>query len=350
MNRSNVVLSLREKLTLSVKRAAIVGIGSCAVGSVFASGLAAQSGVREPRCDASTVRIELFDACNKLFDMFRFITPQIGAALGGGNVMPGENGTLGGPSKYSFSVRATAVDGFVPKNFDVTTDPLAPASNLGAQRAPIPMVSADVVAGVFQGFTYGLTNIGGVDLLLGLTYVPSVNKDAVNIDPAGSGIKASYGLRVGLLQESAAVPGVSISYRVRKLPTTSIAFSSGNDTLHVKDASIGTTSLRIVAGKHYKFVGVSGGFGRDQIKSKSFFTGVIRDGNTAIISSLPTAQYNVTRNNAFAGLSLGLPRAQLVGEIGWSRAGDIYETRNSFDGHKANDKYRYYSLGFSFRP
>jgi hypothetical protein len=212
------------------------------------------------------------------------------------------------------------------------------------------MVSADVAAGVFQGFAYGLTNIGGVDLLLGLTYVPSVNKDAVNIDPSGSGIKASYGVRVGLLQESAAMPGVSISYRYRKLPTTSITFSSGNDTLRVKNASIGTRSLRVVAGKHYKFVGVSGGFGRDEVKAESFFEGVIRDGAVNISTSLPTAQYNVTRNNAFASLSLGLPRAQLVGEIGWSAAGDIYETRNSFDGHKANDKYRYYSLGFSFRP
>ncbi|MEP6832054.1 MAG: hypothetical protein ABJB74_01620 [Gemmatimonas sp.] len=309
--------------------------------------LRAQNGPTEPRCESTTTAA---DACNKLFDMFRLISPQIGVALGGGNSMPGENGTLGGPSKYSLALRVSAIDGIVPKNFDAVSGPAAPSSNLGAQRAPIPMISGDIATGVFQGFAYGLTNVFGVDLLLGLTYVPSINKDAVKLDPSGLGVKASYGVRLGLLQESAAVPGVSISYRDRALPNSAITFASSNDTLRVKGASVDTRSLRIVAGKHYKFIGVSGGYGRDQVRARSLFEAVVHDGASSISSALPAAEYNVTRSNAFASVSLGLPRAQLVGEIGWSGAGDAHETRNTFDGNNVNAKYRYYTFGLSFRP
>lgn len=307
-----------------------------------------------PACTATpgpTVRT--LDACQKVVDLFRFLSPQVGVALAGGNPVLGEGGAVGGPSKASFTVRATVVDGFVPsKDVSIATDGSVVSSNFGAQRAPIPIPTADVATGLYKGKPVGLTNVGGIDLLISITYVPDVNKGTVAINSTGSGFSFGYGLRVGVIQESAAMPGVSVSYRSRKLPTTNIFYTPNNDTLTVTDASIDTRALRVVAGKHYKFLGIAGGFGRDDIDAKSLFKAVINDpapvGRVAV--TIPGSRQKVTRNNAFVNLSLGLPKAQLVGEMGWSSAGDLQETVNTFDGHKANDKYRYYSLGFSFRP
>lgn len=293
------------------------------------------------------------DACQKVVDIFRFLAPQVGVALTGGNPMLGESGTLGGGGRNSFSIRATVVDGFVPGNeVTLATDGSVVSSNFGADRAAVPMPSADVAAGVYRGKTVGLTNIGGIDLLLGLTYVPDVNKGALTVDAAGSGLSVSYGVRVGIVQESALMPGVSVSYRKRSLPTTSILYTSNDDTLKVDGASVSTQSFRIVAGKHYKLLGLAGGFGQDKIDAKSLFSAAINQPAPLprLAVQIPAIRQKLSRNNAFVNVSLGLPRAQLVGEMGWSSAGDAVQTVNTFGGRVANEKYRYYSLGLSFRP
>ena len=307
-----------------------------------------------PGCTATAGPVvRTLDACQKVVDLFRFLSPQVGVALSGGNPMLGESGTLGGPGKYAINVHATVVDGFVPANdVNLATDGSVQASNFGAQRAPIPMPTADIAAGIYPGFPVGLTNVGGVDLLIGINYLPDVSKESIAINSSGKGFSFAYGVRVGITQESAAFPGISVSYRNRKMPTTSILYTPNNDTLTVNGASIVSKSLRVVAGKHYKFLGIAGGFGRDDIDSRSLFNAVINDappvGRVAV--SVPATQVKVTRNNAFLNVSVGLPKAQLVGEIGWSSAGKPVETLNTFEGRQSNEKYRYYSLGMSFRP
>lgn len=293
------------------------------------------------------------DACQKVVDIFRFLSPQVGVALAGGNPVLGDGGTLGGGGKSSVSVRATVVDGWVPAN-DVNVRPGATpiASNFGAQRAPIPVPTADIATGLYRGKPVGLTNVLGIDLLLGITYIPDVNKDALSINSKGSGFALAYGVRVGVVQESAAMPGISVSYRSRKLPNTNILYTPNNDTLTVRGAQVDTKAYRIVAGKHFKFLGLAGGYGRDQINAKSLFEAVINEeapvGRYSV--TVPGTRQNVTRSNAFVNLSLGLPKAQLVGEMGWTNGRDNVETFNTFDGRTPNDKYRYYSVGFTFRP
>jgi hypothetical protein len=294
-----------------------------------------------------------FDACQKVTDLFSFLSPQVGVALTGGNPMLGEGGTLGGPGKYSFSVHATVVDGLVPsRSVSITTIGAAIPSEFGAQRAPVPMPSADVAIGVFKGVPVGLTNVGGIDLLLGATYVPDVNRDPVSISTDGSAFAFAYGVRVGILQESALVPGVSFSIRSRKLPTSNFVYTPGNDTLTVSGASIKSQSIRLVAAKRFRFIGLAAGFGRDKFDSKSEFAAVINEQAPVprLSVTIPAAAQEVTRSNAFLNLSLGLPKAQLVAEMGYSGKGTIQQTVNTFDGNKANAGYRYYSLGFGFRP
>lgn len=333
-------------------RAVAYGVRAIAVMVFMPAMTQAQSGIA-PGCAATTgPLISAADACQKVVDIFRVMSPQVGIALMGGNPMPGESGTLGGGGKNSFSIRATVVDGFVPSNeFTLATDGSVLSTNLGADRVPIPMPSADVAVGVYRGKPVGLTNIGGIDLLLGVTYVPDVNKGVLALDASGSGFSASYGVRVGVFQESALVPGVSVSYRKRSLPTTSILYRTIRDTLKVDGASVSTQSFRLVAGKHYRFVGIAGGFGKDKIDAKSLFNAIInRPPLPRLAVQIPATRQKLSRNNAFVNLSVGLPRAQLVGEMGWSSAGDAVQTVNTFGDHVASEKYRYYSLGLSFRP
>ena len=306
-----------------------------------------------PNCNVTPVAVvRPFDVCQKVVDIFSFLSPQIGVALAGGNPMLGEGGTLGGPGKTSVSVHITAVDGRIPKNaVTLSQTGAAISSDYGAQRAPIPLPSADAAIGVLKGLTVGLTNIGGIDFLVGATYLPNVKKNPVSIHTDKSSFAVAYGFRIGLLQESAAVPGVSFSIKKRKFPTSSFVYTPNNDTLTVKGASLSSSSMRLVAAKRFVFIGFAAGIGRDDIEANSEFAAVVNDlqPSSRLSVAIPAAHQKVTRNNAFANLSLGLPKAQLVLEYGWSSAGTIQKTVNTFGDRQANEGYRYASLGFGFR-
>jgi hypothetical protein len=56
-----------------------------------------------------------------------------------------------------------------------------------------------------------------------------------------------------------------------------------------------------------------------------------------------------TRNTAFVHVGLGLARSQLVLEVGQSQAGDARALLNRFGDRRANEAYRYGSLGFGIR-
>lgn len=293
------------------------------------------------------------DACTKARDIFAFVMPQVGVALSGGNPVLGEGGTLGGWGKRALSMRVTAVDGRVPSNAVPIGLLGATSSNLGASRAPVPVPSVDAAVGLFAGVPAGLTNVGGVDVLLGATYLPEVNENGFSVAPQTSSFAFSYGVRVGALQESSLVPGVSLSYMRRKLPTTSLGYVAGNDSISVRDLAATSNSLRLVASKRVAIFGFAAGVGRDQLVNTAGVEAVV---NETVLNqqaranvTLTGLRNEVTRNTAFVNLSLGLGVARVVGEYGWSGAGDADPTTNTFDGRSANEGYRYGSLGITVR-
>ena len=292
-----------------------------------------------------------YDVCQKVVDIFAFMSPQIGVALAGGNPILGEGGTLGGWGKISGSLRLTAVDGTVPKNSLHSGPAGGPiSSEFGATRVPVPLPAVDGALGVFKGLTVGLTNVGGVDLLVGATYVPNINKPPFSIRTVEHGYAFSYGVRIGVLQESAAVPGVSFSYKQRKLPTAEFLYTPNTDTLTANNVSVTSKSMRLVLAKHLGFVGFAAGIGRDDLRAKSDFRVVLNNqGASYLVTNFPAMEQKVTRNNAFGNLSFGLATAQLVLEYGFSSAGTIQKTINTFGSHQANEGYHYASLGFGFR-
>jgi hypothetical protein len=216
----------------------------------------------------------------------------------------------------------------------------------------VPAVYAYI--GLFAGIPAGLTNVGGVDILLGATYLTKVTEDEFSIAPQTSSFALSYGVRVGALQESSLVPGVSVSYMRRKLPTVSLGYASSNDTISVRNLAATSNSLRIVASKRIAIFGLAAGVGRDQLENTAGVEAVV---NETVLGTQQRAQitlsalrHTTTRNTAFVNASIGLLVARLVGEIGWSAAGDEADpTTNSFDGRAANAGYRYGSLGVTVR-
>ncbi len=294
------------------------------------------------------------DACQKARDLFVFLAPQVGTALSGGNVMLGEGGALGGWGKRSIVLRTTVVEGFAPEGtVNISGSAVLQPSNFGAQRVPVPVPSLDLAIGLFRGVPFGLTNVGGVDLLLGATYLPDISRDQFSLSPDGNGIATTFGARFGLLQESALVPGVGVSVLRRRLPTTTVRYTSGNDSLGVIDTRVATTVLRFTAKKHFGIFGLGGGFGQDRHNTSTELEAIVNETvqGTPVRGILGANDFNftTTRTTAFVNLSLGLPIAQLVLEVGQSRAGDIRQTTNTFGDRRANEAYRYGSLGVGLR-
>jgi hypothetical protein len=294
------------------------------------------------------------DACQKARDLFVFLAPQVGTALSGGNVMLGEGGTLGGWGKRSIVLRTTVVAGFAPDAaVSISGRPELQPTNFGAQRIPVPVPSLDVAIGLFRGLPLGITNVGGLDLLLGVTYLPEIARGAFSLAPQGNGVAATVGARVGLLQESLLVPGVAVSVLRRQLPVTSVRYSTGDDSLAALDTRIATTVFRVTAKKHLGLFGVGGGFGQDRHASSARIEAIVNETvQGAPVRGLMAAndlEFTTTRSTAFVNVSIGLPIAQLVLEAGQSRAGDIRQTVSTFGNRQSNEGYRYASLGVGLR-
>jgi hypothetical protein len=293
------------------------------------------------------------DACTKARDLFAFVMPQVGVALSGGNPVLGEGGTMGGWGKRAISLRLTAVQGQLPRN-SVPLSVTGPRSDdFGAEGTYLPVPSVDAAVGLFAGVPAGLTNIGGVDVLLGATYLPDVSEDALRFAPQSGNFAFSYGLRVGLLQESSLVPGVSLSAMRRKLPTVTLDYLPGNDSLTVSNLAVTANTYRLVASKRFTLLGLALGVGRDEIESTAGMRAAVNES----VAGLPVRSQltldglrnEVSRNTAFINASFGLSITRVVAEYGWSSAGTIEQTVNQFGGKRANDAYRYGSLGVTVR-
>jgi len=319
---------------------------------MLSSSAAAQTTVGQ--CHLASFGGSAADPCQKGQDLFAFIVPQVGVAVSAGNPVLGEGGTMGGWGKRALSVRVSAVEGYLPENSLPITTTLSPApGDFGAKRTYIPVPSADMAVGLFSGVPAGLTNIGGIDALLGVTYVPQASEGTFRIKPSGSSFALSYGVRVGALQESSVVPGLSISYMRRKLPTENIGYTPGNDTLNVNNIAITSNTWRLVASKRIAVVGLAAGIGRDEIEGTSSMEGVVNESISGFplrsAVTLSDVRTKAKRNTAFLNASFGISAVRVVGEYGWSSAGTIENTVNQFGGRRANEGYRYGSLGLTVR-
>ncbi len=331
----------------------LAGAAAAAASSLLWSAATVSAQTSTGSCTVQPALASGADACTKARDLFAFVMPQVGVALSGGNPVLGEGGTMGGWGKRAISLRLSAVQGQLPRNTVPLSVTGARSDDFGAEGTYVPVPSLDAAVGVFAGVPAGLTNIGGVDALIGVTYLPDVSGGALRFAPQNGNFALSYGLRVGLLQESSLVPGISISVMRRKLPTVTLDYLPGNDTLTVSNLAVTANTYRLVASKRFTLLGLAAGIGRDDIESTAGMRGVVNEGvaNVPVRSEvvLSGLRNDVSRNTAFVNASFGLSITRIVAEYGWSSAGTIEQTVNQFGGKRANDSYRYGSLGVTVR-
>src|SRR2546430_4527417 len=311
-------------------------------------------GIDTQRCPATTNTQRIAqDACQKAIDLFQYMAPQLGTSITGGNATLGQGGNLGGLGHFSVGLRVNAVQGSLPQIQNITL------STSGAQNTPaidtksqyLPMPAADLAIGIFKGIPLALTNVGGIDVLVSASYIPEFNNSGVSVKVPNGSLKLGYGARVGILQESLLVPGISVSYLVRDLPTLNIAGANGGDSLYVNNPSLKTKAWRATASKSLILFGLAAGFGQDKYDASTDIAA-----HVAARTVPPTAAANagpvsisqkLTRTNIFGDLSINLLLFKINAEIGQVSGGTIH-TYNTFSGKQAADSRLYGSVGARF--
>ena len=293
------------------------------------------------------------DACQKAIDLFQYLAPQLGTVLAGGNATLGQGGGLGGPGHFSIGVRVNALQASLPQFTSATTPGVT-----GAQRTTyptkdqwIPLPVADLTVGVFGGIPLGLTNVGAIDAIVSASYLPSVTTSSVDVKVPSGSLKLGFGGRLGILQESLLVPGVSVTYLQRDLPKVNITSNFGGDTLQVNGLAVKTKAWRLVASKSFLMLGLALGAGRDTYNSSAAIRASVAPRAvppTSRQTAGPVAlSQELTRTNLFADLSINLPLFKIVGEIGQASGGKV-GTFNSFSGKAADVSRMYGSVGLRF--
>jgi hypothetical protein len=288
------------------------------------------------------------DACQMAFDVFQFVAPQLGIAITGGNATLGQGGALGGLGHFSLGLRANLLAGDLPEvqNFPQPSTGGRVQHNLPTKKQFVGLPAVDAALGIFKGLPLGLTNVGGVDLLLSASYIPTYGSsgDAVQVKPDQS-LQFGIGARLGLLQESLLVPGVSVTYLRRDLPTTTIIGTSSNVNVNVSDAKVKTNAWRLTASKSLILFNIAAGIGQDHYDQSALVQGSVRTSPTTTVPSQQIKlDQSMTRTNYFLDATMNLLLAKIVGEIGQVSGGTV-NTYNTFSGGRADKSRLYGSVG-----
>jgi hypothetical protein len=282
------------------------------------------------------------DACQKVADLFNYMNMQLGTWVAGGNPTLGQGGTLGGLGHFAVGVRANVMKATIPAvdQIHVLSGPPV-SSSIPSNDKWVGLPAADVAIGLFKGFPFGITHIGGVDALVNVAYLPSYSQHSLHVGAQDGKWKFGFGGRLGIIQESLLLPGVGVSYMVRDLPTAVLsgADNSGN-TVSISDYRIRTKQWRLTANKNILFFGVAAGVGQDTYDTRASLTYNV-DGSTPNAPIL--LHISPKRTNYFADVSFNLLLAHFVAEIGRVTGGDV-STFNTFS-TPVNASRNYGSLG-----
>jgi hypothetical protein len=208
--------------------------------------------------------------------------------------------------------------------------------------------TGDVAVGIFGGIPVGLTRIGGLDLIVSASYLPDYNNASVDVAVPTGSWKFGYGGKIGILQESPLVPGVSVSFLNRELPLVRITGTAEEDRLVLDSLRVKTSSWRAVAGKGFLFFGGAAGIGQDRYDSKASISVFIapRPASEGGSGGPIALQQKLTRTNYFASLWINAQVLRIVGEFGQASGGEIL-TYNQFTGPQADEPRKYFSIGVS---
>ena len=311
-----------------------------------ASAANAQGGAIDSQCRAGTLS-ERFtqDACQKAIDLFQFMAPQLGVTIVGGNAVLGEHSAMRGPGHFSVGVRANAITSRLPQ-VDNQTPAITGAtrSDYAVDKQVIGAPALDAAVGLFRGFPVAGTYALGLDALVNVAYIPSVDRQDVKLELPDGSFKFGFGGRLGVMQETFLTPGLAVTYLRRDLPTMNVLGRVNSDELNVRDMQVQSSAWRAVLGKNFSVFGISLGAGQDRYETSADVQVSVDRAGQRVTSSVVQAEQIMTRRNVFANLSLNLSVLRLVGEVGRVTGGKV-STYNAFGGHDANGAIDYASFG-----
>jgi hypothetical protein len=316
-------------------------------------------GLANPVCPAGTnqpTRVAQ-DACQQAYDVYQFMAPQLGAAIVGGNATLGQASTLGGLGHFSVGVRGNVFKGDLPdvQNFTQRSGGASPAATLPTKNQFVGLPAADLAIGIFGGLPLALTNVGGVDLLVSANYVPTIDQNNVKITPKQN-LQLGYGARIGLLSESIIVPGVSLTYLKRDLPTTSITGTANytstatgptTATFSITNGKVNTSAWRLVASKSLLIIGLAAGVGQDKYEQSADIAATVQGTLPVPFTqsmTVPATTQSLTRTNYFLDASMNILLLKLTAEVGQVSGGTV-NTYNAFQSGRADDARTYFALG-----
>lgn len=308
--------------------------------------LSAQGGTIDPQCRAVTVAERITqDACQKALDLFQFMAPQLGAALTGGNAVLGEHSALRGLGHFSIGVRANAVQGQLPR-VEQRTPALtgAVSSDYAYKSQVLPAPVVDAAVGIFRGIPFAGTYALGIDALVNVAYIPKVDEADLSVDVPDGSLKFGFGGRLGILAETFATPGISLTVMQRELPSIDVQGRVTGDELNVNHVRVKNTAWRVVAGKNLTVLGLAVGAGQDRYDTGADAQVTINRAIPSVTSAVISARQQLTRTNVFANLSLNLAVVRLVGEVGRASGGTV-RTYNTFGDAAGADARTYASVG-----
>ncbi len=272
------------------------------------------------------------DACQTIVDLFRYVAPQVGTLVAGGNATLGQGGTLGGLGHFALTLRANVTQSFSLPDLEAVSVGSGPAiaRSYTTTKYPAAFPVADLALGVLRGLDVGRHRVGGLDLIANVFYVPTealegidANSFAVTVD--GKQLQLGFGARVELLAETKRLPSLAVSYVQRDIPRISLTHSieSDNgraqdlDTLSFRGLSVRTKAWRAVVGKRLSFLGLVFGIGKDSYSENaalgySMATGA---GRGRIRGSFPLADKS-SALNMFGDLAINLRLFRTYLEVG----------------------------------
>src|SRR5688500_18313113 len=150
--------------------------------ALLVTGSVAGAQTVDPQCQ-NAGQAELRDGCQKAIDIFNYMAPQLGTVIAGGNATLGQGGTLGGFPHFAVGLRVNAIAGSLPNADEVQPDIVngAVQSDYETKTQPLGLPAVDAAVGVFKGLPLGVTNVGGVDLLLSAAYLPEYSGNGVEV-------------------------------------------------------------------------------------------------------------------------------------------------------------------------
>ncbi len=297
------------------------------VRGTLAVALVSSAGRVEAQSASSCVGVSA-DVCQKAEDLFTYLFPQLGGGLAGGNPTLGAGKPLGGFGHLSLGVRATALRGSLPDVERISVSETGRQQDdipVNEQWVPVPAVDAAI--GLYPGLSLGTLRVGAIDALVSAMYIPDVEPQGAEFS-VDENLKLGFGARVEVLGEAPMLPSVTVTVLQRGVPAvTFIGDTDEGARLGVRDLAVDVTSWRVMLTKHFTVLGLTLGYGGDQMESSG--TLFARAPSTVLGQSL-TLDRSETRSVLFANATLDLRYAAVAAEVGRSSGGSL-TTYNRFD-------------------